>query len=221
MTTENASLDRKTAQKTGPQFGPSDGHCCQNERHGENRTGRNPSGSLTNWRIINLLCLITALGFFSLKAIAGPVKQECYYNPEVIDYNYFLSNTKFTHAHWNQFKKEAKITLKKEQEEVFVRYVACETFGMSAKLRIKKSAAKLDPAFLLERIKWLGRNTLSDSDYSLMVKEIGTKEFSDDLGDILSKETVFVGMEDTDYQSFEVYVVSDGDYIYIEILWYM
>ena len=170
---------------------------------------------------INFICLLTVSVIFLETSDAAQSKKECYYNPGIINYKYFLDNTKFSHARWDQSKSEARITLKEEGEAVKVRYVACETFGMSAKLKMKKLVRRLDPEFLIKKIKWLGRNTLSDLDYALMVKAVSKNEFIDDLGDIVRKEVVFVGVEDTDYQSFAVYVVIDRDELYFEIFWYM
>lgn len=166
---------------------------------------------------------MTVLGFVILAMGAGGVlaKDACYYNPDAINYKYFLKHTGFSHAQWDDLNKEAIIKLEKDNEEVFVGYSACETFGMVAQLRMARSPEKVRAPFLVKKIRWLGRKTLSNVDYGLLVAALQDKEFLNDLSHIREKERVSIGVEGSNYQSFSVDVVHDEEEFFVEISWYM
>jgi hypothetical protein len=172
--------------------------------------------------LTNLISRVAAI-FVVLLVGMGVVsaKDDCYYNPGAINYKYFLKHTGFTHAQWDDLNKEAIIKLEKENEEVFVGYSACETFGVVAQLRMAKSPEKLKVPFLIGKIRWLGGKVLSKADYGLLVAALKNKEFINDLGHILEKERVSIGVEGSDYQSFSVDVVHDEEEFFVEISWYM
>lgn len=172
--------------------------------------------------LMNSICrTVTIFIVMMLSNGAVLAKEECYYNPDVINYNYFLEHTGFAYARWDHLRKEARITLEEEGEEVFIGYSACETFGLTAELRMKKSPEKLKAGFLVDKLKWLGKKTLERPDYDLLVKVLNEKKFIEDLKNIVKKERVSIGVEDTDYQSFRVYVVHDKNDFLVGISWYM
>ena len=148
-------------------------------------------------------------------------QEQCNYDPNGVDYNYFIKHTNFSKAEWDNNKKEAKVALE-NGDEAIVSYSACYELGVTAKYRMKKSAEKLKSAFLVDKILWLGKKILKDkSDYELLINGLKNPQFVDELENIRTKERVFVGIEGSDYQSFLVYVVYDKSDFYVEISWSM
>jgi len=164
---------------------------------------------------------ITIFLLSSLVAGYAVSKEECYYNPDAVNYEYFLKHTNFTNAQWDSKKKEAKIILDKENEEIIVSYSACYQFGLTATYKMKRSAEKLNSVFLIKKLTWLGNKVLNKPDYEMLETALNNKRFINDLDQIETKERVFIGIEGSDYQSFLVYVVNDKDDFYVEISWYM
>lgn len=169
-------------------------------------------------RIVFIACISLNLSIVD----NANASEECYYNPTAITYEYFLENTGFKNAVWDDSKKLAKVSLKDKDEEVLVQFHTCRTTGITATYKMKRTDERLNSAFLLNKIVWLGSKVLASSDYEQLKSSLErNKVFRDSLDLIRSKERVFLSIEETNYQSFMVYVVDYKNDFYIEISWYM
>lgn len=171
--------------------------------------------------LIYVTLLVTTLVIF-VPALNAETSKECpNYNLAAIDRKYFINHTKFKDGLWNDALKEATVQIDKN-EQVKVKFYACEHFGLDATLSIRDFKTEPSQYRWIEKIKWLGKQVLGDEDYKLVLKAIEDKEFNKKIGRMKIKDEVVLTVEGSSYVEFLVTIsASDGNSENsIDISWY-
>lgn len=120
----------------------------------------------------------------------------CVYDSSAINKSYFIKNTKFKDAIWDNNLKEAKIIIDRGNY-LIVKYFACQHFGTSAEYLVTSS--DISSNFIKGKIKWLADKLLDESDYKLLIEALDKEGF---IKDIKKNNKIFLTIDGSDYIEF-------------------